>query len=252
MEFGGATTCHEIRLGSMRFIVDAGSGIRRLGLDMLKEKTRTAHVLLSHLHLDHIIGLTAFAPFFSPEFDISLYAQKNPAFPLIEALERVFSEPLFPVSLDALVSRPKFLSFETGREIDIEGFPIRTYGLNHGIGSIGYRFDHCGKCIVILTDHEHRGREPDASLVAFAERADLIVYDSMWDAEQDYDRHLGWGHSTWQAAVALAKAASARRVACVHHSPDASDSTLREREARLQAQMPGSFFARQGDEYSID
>ncbi|MBY0613510.1 MAG: MBL fold metallo-hydrolase [Beijerinckiaceae bacterium] len=250
-EFGGATTCHEILLGDTRIIVDAGSGIRRLGLQLVEERSSRANILLSHMHLDHVIGLTAFAPFFTPDFDISLHAQSNPDYPLIDALERIFNEPLFPVTLNALISRPKFSSFEAGRSIEIDGHVVRTCALNHGIGSIGYRFDHCGKSIAILTDHEHQSAEPDAALVDFAKDADLIVYDAMWDETDDYDRHKGWGHSTWQAGVALASAAKARRLACMHHAPESSDATLREREARLKAIMPGSVFARQGDEIVI-
>lgn len=244
-EFGGATICLEITLGASRIIVDAGSGIRRLGLEILKETTREAHILLTHLHLDHIIGLTAFAPFFVSNFDISLYAQLNPEYPLIDALKRVFSEPLFPVHLDALVSQPKFIGFQPGEDIAVGAHKVRSIRLRHGIGSIGYRIDYLGRSVVIITDHEHPAGAPDSVLAEFARNADLVIYDAMWDESSDYRDHIGWGHSTWQAGVALARNAGAKRLACIHHAPGSEDETLKQREIALEAALPGSFFARQ-------
>ena len=245
-EFGGATICLEITLGTSRIIVDAGSGIRRLGLEMVKDGTHEAHILLTHLHLDHIIGLTAFAPFFTSGFDISLYAQLNPEYPLIDALKRVFSEPLFPVHLDALVSQPKFIGFQPGEDIAVGQHTVRSIRLRHGIGAIGYRIDYGGRSVVIITDHEHLAGEPDGALAEFARNADLVIYDSMWDEVSDYQGHVGWGHSTWQAGAALLNKTGAKRLACIHHAPDSDDPTLTAREHALQSTHPGSFFARQG------
>ena len=145
------------------------------------------------------------------------------------------------------MSRPRFASFAAGDDLRIARHTVRTCSLNHGIGAVGYRFDHFGRSIVILTDHEHKGDRPDQALVAFSKGADLIVYDSMWDELIDYTPHIGWGHSTWQAGVALAHAAGAKQIACIHHAPESGDPTLRDRESALQGQLPGSFFARQGE-----
>ena len=252
-EFGGATMCQEILIGQTAIIVDAGSGIRRLGLDIMGGPRKSCHILLTHLHLDHVIGLTAFAPFFAQGFACTIHGPSDDSHPLRDALRRLFSEPLFPVPLDALASPPLLFGFVPGAgELHVGGHQVRTVMLNHGIGANGYRFDHCGRSIVILTDHEHHGTTPDPSLVTFCRNAELIVYDAMWDEAVDYEQHVGWGHSTWQAGVALLKASGARRLACVHHAPEATDEILRERERALTEASPGSFFARQGQFISID
>lgn len=245
--FGGETMCHEIGLGDARIIVDAGSGIRRLGLELAQAGPCRIHILLTHLHLDHVIGLTAFAPLFEPGFDITLYGHDLPDQPLEHAIGRLFGEPLFPVSFEALPSKPACVGFKAGDRLEIDGHRVATTRLNHGAGATGYRFDHGGHRLAIITDHEHAPEGPDADLADFCAGADLMAYDAMWDETTDYARHAGWGHSTWQAGVALAKLAGARRLACVHHAPQATDARLLEREARLRARMPQSFFARQDD-----
>lgn len=249
--FGGDTICFEIMLDNQRIIVDAGSGLRRLGTTMATAGEYEATVLLTHLHLDHLIGLTVFDPMFSPAGRVSLQAPRLVDCDLRRNLGRLLEEPFFPISLDHMPGEIACASFTPGETIACDSHKIRTLGLNHGVGASGYRFDHRGKALVIITDHEHSSDRPCPELVAFCKGADLVVYDAMWDESDDFTRHIGWGHSSWQAGLRLVIAAGARRLACVHHAPARSDAALETRETRLKVMHPASFFARQDARVSL-
>lgn len=246
-EFGGNTICIEIALGGQSFIVDCGSGALGLGQAILAEGQRSASMLLTHFHLDHVIGLAGFAPLFDPSFALSLRAPHQPGIGLEQSLKLLFEEPLSPIGFATLPAALDIAGFQAGEDVTLGAAVVRTVALRHGQATSGYRFDHSGRAFVVLTDHEHAGDDPDPALVRFCAGADAIAYDAMWCADSDYRCHRGWGHSTWQAGLALMRAAGARRVVCLHHSPTADDALLRSRSEQLAAQAPGSFFARDGD-----
>ncbi|MGO4175317.1 MBL fold metallo-hydrolase [Bosea sp. TAF32] len=244
--FGGDTTCFEVRIAGRRVIVDAGSGLRRLGQAMAAAGERDATLLFSHLHLDHVIGLSAFAPLWRMGGEIALHVPACTA--SAEAkLSALFSEPFFPVSFAEAPSRVRFSSFTPGGNPGLSGVDVATIALQHDPCAAGFRFRHGGQTIVILTDHEHAAGDPDPALAAFCGGADLLVYDAMWDEALDYEPHRGWGHSTWQAGLRLLQAVGAKCLACVHHSPELSDASLEAREAGLKRRHSQSFFARQND-----
>ena len=249
--FGGDTMCFEIMLDNQRIIVDAGSGLRRLGSTMTAVGVNEAAILLTHLHLDHVIGLTVFEPMFSSGGRVGMQAPLLAGSALRKSLGQLLDEPFFPIPLERMPGDISCASFTPGETITCGNHRIRTLGLNHGVGASGYRFDHGGKALVIVTDHEHSGDRPDPELVAFCTGADLIVYDAMWDETVDFTQHIGWGHSSWQAGLRLVRAADARCLACVHHAPAQTDAALEEREARLKSLHPPSFFARQDDRISL-
>jgi phosphoribosyl 1,2-cyclic phosphodiesterase len=249
--FGGNTICIEVAIGEQTFIVDCGSGAVELGRALLAGGRRSAWLLLTHVHLDHVIGLTGFAPLFSPDFTLGIRAPRRTDISVHQSLRLLFQEPLSPIGFASLPVRLDAASFEAGLNITLDDTVIRTVTLRHGVATCGYRFDHGDRAFVILTDHEHMGDAPDPDLVRFCRDADLIAYDAMWCADSDYPAHRDWGHSTWQAGLALMRAAGARRLACLHHAPTADDAVLRDREARLQLLAPESFFARDGDVSSL-
>lgn len=243
--FGGDTICFEVICGRRRFIVDAGSGLRRLGAAMAATGDLDATLLLSHLHLDHIIGLTAFEPLFRPQGRVEIRAPEIAAGALRADLDRLIGEPYFPLSLEQMPADIACAGFAPGETLACAGYRIQTIGLNHGVGVSGFRFDHAGKALAIVTDHEHQDDEPEPALIAFCKDADLLVYDGMWDETVDFDEHRGWGHSSWQAGLRLKMRCGARRMACVHHAPGHSDVELAAREARLKEIDPASIFAMQ-------
>lgn len=245
--FGGDTTCFEVRIAGRRVIVDAGSGLRRLGQAMAAAGERDATLLFSHLHLDHVIGLTAFAPLWRMPGEIAMHVPACTAARAEANLSALFSEPFFPVSFAQAPSRVRFSSFTAGGDLGLSGIDVATIALQHDPCAAGFRFRYGGQTLVILTDHEHAGDDADPTFTAFCRGADLLVYDAMWDEATDYDPHRGWGHSTWQAGLRLLEAAGAKRLACVHHSPELSDAALELREAHLKRCHSQSFYARQDD-----
>ena len=246
VEFGGNTPCLEIRLGERMFVIDAGSGIGAFGRAYQGSLPQDIDILFSHLHTDHTAGL----PFFKPAvFDetrtINTYCGNLDGQDAGEAIDRMFSPPLFPITLDKLLCKLKHHGFKAGETLRFPGgIRIDTILLNHPQGSVGYRFEHAGKRLCVISDIEHTDPWPDPELARFVEGADLMVYDGMF-TEGEYCRCAGWGHSTWQKGVELAKAAGVKALAIIHLHPAHTDAQLRQVEADMQAVMPTAFIARE-------
>ncbi len=245
-EFGGSTPCLEVRCGERLFVIDAGSGLYNLGQNHRTDLPQQVDLLFSHLHLDHTAGL----PFFKPAVldcsrTINTWCGNLHGESAGPTLERLFSTPLFPVSLGDLCCTFNHHGFEAGESLVFEdGSRVDTMLLNHPQGSVGYRFDHQGRRLCIISDIEHRDPWPDPALAEFVSGADLMVYDGMF-TDGEYPTCRGWGHSTWQKGVELAKAAGVKALAIIHLHPAHSDTMLLEMEADLQAAMPSAFIARE-------
>ncbi|MFK8251547.1 MBL fold metallo-hydrolase [Ancylobacter terrae] len=245
LAYGGNTTCLEIRAGDRRVILDAGSGIIGLGAALAGDPPQPIHIVLSHLHHDHIEGLFFFAPLFRPRTEIILYCGNLDGASAEVPLRRYYSPPLFPLRFEDVPASVRYVGFRAGETLDIGGMPVRTHPLRHPGGATGYRFDHAGRSVAVLTDHEHAGEAPEPDLVAFTRGCDLIAYDATFD-DADYAGHRGWGHSTPSMGAALAEAAGAGGLACIHHAPQYDDARLDRMEAALRERLPTGFFAREG------
>lgn len=245
-EFGGNTPCMEVRCGARLFVVDAGSGLNACGLHHREALPKEIDLLFSHLHLDHTAGLPFFKPvIFNPERTINTYCGNLDGDSARATLDRLFSPPLFPVTLDVIPCTFAHYGFKAGESLSFaDGARVDTILLNHPQGSVGYRFDHAGKRLCIISDIEHSDPWPDEALRRFVEGADLLVYDGMF-TETEYPRCCGWGHSTWEKGVELARAAGAKALAIIHLHPSHGDAQLRSVEAEMQAVMPTAFIARE-------
>ncbi|MCJ2026247.1 MBL fold metallo-hydrolase [Methylobacterium sp. J-067] len=245
-EFGGSTPCLEVRCGERLFVIDAGSGLYNLGQNHRTDLPQRVDLLFSHLHLDHTAGL----PFFKPavldcDRTIRTWCGNLDGQSASDALDRLFAPPLFPITLDNLCCTFSHHGFKAGEPLVFEdGTRVDTILLNHPQGSVGYRFDHNGRRLCIISDIEHRDPWPDPALAEFVAGADLMVYDGMF-TDCEYPTCRGWGHSTWQKGVELAHAAGVKSVAIIHLHPAHSDTTLQAMEADLQAEMPSAFIARE-------
>lgn len=246
VEFGGHTPCVEIRCGERLFIVDAGTGISALGLELGPSAPKAVDILFSHLHLDHIGGLPFFKPaLLSQERVIRTYCGTLDGESAMAALERLFSPPLFPIRLGQLPARFEHVGFKSGETLTFDdGARVETHSLNHPGGATGYRFSHRGRSVCYISDVEHSEPWPDPDLARFVRNADLMIFDGMF-SEMEYPSCRGWGHSTWEKGVELARMAGVKALAIFHLYPGHDDAFLKAAEAELKAAMPTAFIARE-------
>jgi phosphoribosyl 1,2-cyclic phosphodiesterase len=249
---GGNTSCVEVRAGDTAIVLDAGTGIRALGDQLLRERVPHVSLLLSHLHWDHIQGLPFFLPAWLPSSRLDVVGAPSTASPQIglrESLSMQMQPPHFPVRLTDMGALLSFRQIESGQEIVIGDVTITARRLNHPGGVMGYRLEAGGRSIVYATDTEHYAC-PDPYLVRLAKDADVLIYDAMY-TEAEYrgevgPSKVGWGHSTWEAGVAVADAARVGQLVLFHHDPQRTDREVAALEAQAGIVRPGTIAAREG------
>jgi len=245
--FGGNTPCIEVRVKDRLFIVDAGSGIVPFGRELRDKGVRKVDILLSHLHHDHVMGLFFFKPLHEKDAEITIYCGNLNGETAEAPLRRLFSPPLFPITFDELPAKVRFVGFKAGETLTFaDGLQVKTHPLEHPSGATAYRFEADGHSAAIVTDVEHKGSAPCASLAKFLHGADMIVYDAMFCPE-DYPMCRGWGHSTLAEGVALCEKADVRKMIAFHHHPGYSDDKLEQLERMVGGMLPGSCLAREGE-----
>ncbi|HYZ26015.1 MAG TPA: MBL fold metallo-hydrolase [Geminicoccaceae bacterium] len=257
--YGGNTASVEVRGDDGTLLVlDAGTGIRRLGAQLPPDLVRV-DILLTHLHMDHIQGLGFFGPLYRADVEVHIWGPASNTLPLDARLSRYLSPPLFPVHLRDLpcitcheVPRPAF---------EIGPFRIQTALVCHPNPTVGYRLEENGHSAVYLPDHEpalclegDRWLEPDwTSGHALAEGADLLIHDAQY-TDAEYASCVGWGHSTYRHALEFAARVGAKEVVLFHHDPAHDDATLERliEDARRRFKPAFHVFdGREGDVFEV-
>ena len=231
--YGGNTSCVSVvgREGTI-LVLDAGTGIRRLGA-RIPQSARRVDILLTHLHMDHIQGLGFFAPLFRPDLDVHIWGPGSATLRLRQRLMRYLSPPLFPVNLAELPCKLTFHEVPCG-EVDIGEFRVCAALVCHPGPTVGYRISGPDdRVLTYLPDHE-----PALAALRFpslprewtsggtlAANADLLIHDSQYSAVE-YPGHCGWGHSSLNQALAFAGLTGAGQFVSFHHDPDHTDSDL--------------------------
>ena len=240
VRYGGNTSCLEVTAGGRRLIFDAGTGIRPLGLELARQAPLDIDIYFTHTHLDHISGLTFFAPLFDQRNSVRLWAgHLEPPNTLRGVVINLMQAPLYPVSLDVFRSRVDFNEFDCGATLACGDMAMRTTHLNHPNGATGYRIDHGGKSICYITDTEHKADGLDGNIVELCRGADVMIYDSSY-TDAEYEKYRGWGHSTWQEGVRLADAAGVGTLAIFHHDPSHDDAFMDGVAREAAAARPGT------------
>jgi phosphoribosyl 1,2-cyclic phosphodiesterase len=229
LEFGGNTSCVEVLLNSgRRIVIDGGTGLRLLGKHLLAENSPVSlHLLLSHGHWDHLLGIPFFAPIYLETTEI-LVDGWPPAF---QAMTRVFDSHMgdgfFPVAFDHLKARIDYLNRLARGPLEIDGVHIDVITLNHPQGGFGFRIREGRHTLVFITDNElgaNQGkRMPE--FVDFVRDVDLLIHDAQY-LPSDMVERRGWGHSTYEEAVNLAWAAGVHNLLLTHHDPSRSDADV--------------------------
>jgi phosphoribosyl 1,2-cyclic phosphodiesterase len=241
---GGNTSCVEVTCGDARIVLDAGSGLRGLGDRVVAAGPSSTTILLSHVHWDHIQGLPFFAPIYVPGHRVELVSGPNGVMPLDEVMRRQMAAPFFPVEWAQLPAEVRARDARPGERLAIGDATVTMARLNHPDPVWGYRIDAGGASVVYATDTEHYACV-DPALRSLARGADVLIYDAQYTPEE-YPGKVGWGHSTWTAAVELARAAGVRQLVLYHHDPRRSDAQVAEIEARAQDAFASTVAAREG------
>jgi len=241
---GGNTSCVEVRCGEELFVLDAGTGLRGLGDDLMRRGERQAEILLSHLHWDHIQGLPFFVPLYVPGTELTLRGPAWGGGGLEGALRRQMSSPGFPVEFADVGARVTLQELAHGSRFASGATRVQAAKLNHPGGVLGYRIEHGGKSVVYATDTEHWACV-DPALLQLAQDADVLIYDAQYTPEE-YPTKVGWGHSTFEAASELAKRAGVKRLVLFHHDPRRDDAAVAELESRARRSFTDVVAAREG------
>ena len=232
MRYGGNTSCVEVRLaGGEVVVLDAGTGLRQLGAELVEEGASPIHVLLTHLHVDHIEGLGLFAPVYRPGTEIHVWGPSSPVASLAERVATYFSPPLFPVHLTEAPARMEFHDASES-EWQIGGATITSHAIIHPGPTVGFRIEENGSALAYLTDHEPAlGTDLMTQTTewisgfALAHRADVLIHDCQYTPEE-YEQRLGFGHSTTEHVAVFAERAEAGSLLLFHHDPMHSDQQL--------------------------
>ncbi len=261
-KYGGNSACIELRVGEedRLVIIDAGSGIRQLGNHLLQHDLPQgpirADIFLSHTHWDHIMGFPFFVPIYVPGSQLKVYGPVSfEDDPLEEVVGGQMKYRYFPVSMGELKSEIEYILLreEFGRDYG-NGLLVTTKFLNHPITALGYRFDYQGKSFctcydfepfrnLFITDPDHPdydeamagegeevAREQNLAIETFFAGADLLVHDTQY-TEAEMTNRMGWGHSSFEYAIAAANRAGVKKLALFHHDPDRTDQQLDEMAA---------------------
>lgn len=242
--FGGNTACVEVTCGDERLIIDGGSGVRQLGLDLqkgLEGKPGDFTFLMTHFHWDHIQGLPYFAPIYVPSNRLTFYAGCD-AQMCEQTLETQLAPPYFPVCVAATRDYQPALA---GSTVRIGCFTVRPFEMFHPQPSVGYRIEANGSVYVHASDFEHGDACLDRTLREYAQDADVLLMDSQY-TPREYDSRKGWGHSTWSEAVNVARESRVKQLILFHHDPAHSDETMRSIEHEAQRHFKNTVAAREG------
>ena len=265
--YGGNTTCIEIRAGKRLAIIDAGTGIRPLGDQLLNRNyfpsPVDADIFISHTHWDHIMGFPMFTPFYIPNSRLRI---RGPISPDGESLESIIGTQLsykfWPVRQNELAAK---IEYDQIRETTLDlgdGLKVITKYLNHPILCIGYRFEYEGKSIVTAFDHEpfrnifpvdpkdpgyseeaaregeDAAKDENEKIHKFFRNADILIHDAQYTPDE-FGTHLGWGHSTFDLAIDEARRAGVKKLYLFHHDPNRTDKQLSEYESGFKNLVPG-------------
>jgi phosphoribosyl 1,2-cyclic phosphodiesterase len=246
LRYGGNTTCLLLESGSTKIVIDGGTGIVRLGRELERSSERRLHLVLTHPHWDHVLGLPHFAPFYSAGVEVDVYGSDSENRILQGILSRQHNDRNFPVPFAKLPATLRMHRIVARQSFELGGVRVRTLQLNHPGIDLGYRFEDESGSFVVLTDlapiednllgagmsdaaaGRARQFEQDylSALCDFVRGADFVYHDTNFTAaEIEGRRH--WGHSTPDDALALlGQHAAAPALILSHHDPDHSDETM--------------------------
>jgi len=279
VEFGGNTSCLEIRAGEKLVIVDLGTGVKPLGDRIMQydinDGRKDMDIFITHTHWDHIMGFPMFAPIFVPGINLRI---RGPVSYNDDTLASIIGDQLsyryWPVRQSELAAH---VEYEELKETTLDlgsGLKVTTKYLNHPILCLGYRFEYQGKSIVTAFDHEpfrnlfptdpddpsyneeaamegeEAAKEENEKILRFFKGADILIHDAQYTIDE-FKTHLGWGHSSYEYTIDTALKAGVKKLVFSHHDPSRTDEQLESLEKKYKSEnssspLPEKIMAREG------
>jgi phosphoribosyl 1,2-cyclic phosphodiesterase len=227
---GGNTSCVEVIGENTKIILDAGSGIRQLGIELMQgpcgQGQGIVHLLISHTHWDHIMGFPFFTPAYAPGNQVIIYG-RHPK--IKERFQDQHHPNHFPVSLETMSADVQFVQLDDGAKVKIGEFKVSSIPLRHPGGSYSYRIEKNGRVFIYATDAEYKDLSPEAmeQYITFYSASEALVFDAQFTLEDAMEKE-GWGHSSSMVGVDIALKANIKRLILFHHEPSYSDEKLQE------------------------
>jgi phosphoribosyl 1,2-cyclic phosphodiesterase len=234
--YGGNTLCIEVGAGGERLIVDAGSGIRPLGYELLRgpcgKGKGEVHLLFTHFHWDHLIGLPFFTPLFIPGNQIHVYAVQAD---LPDIFKTLFKKPYFPVPLEYLGATIHYHQLEPRKKVKLRGVDVTPYELDHPDPCWGFKFEHGGKVYSHCVDTEATrvSREDLGVDLPLYQGVDLMVFDAQYSLIETMEK-VDWGHAAASIGLDIAMREGVKKVIFMHHDPASSDERIASAEAEAR------------------
>lgn len=228
LKYGGDTTCIEVRSGRDVIIIDAGTGIRRLGNELVREGVSNCDLFFTHAHWDHLMGFPFFKPLYLKNARIRIHGYPFAENFIREMLTKVMSHPNFPVSYAEIQAEIEYVH-DCPERVNLDDITAETIPLSHPDQGNGYKFTADGKTFTFLTDNEldyvHPGGCEFADYVKFARGSDLLIHDAEY-TDEERQGYKKWGHSSYGSVLDLAFQAGVKRVGLFHLHRDRSDDEM--------------------------
>jgi phosphoribosyl 1,2-cyclic phosphodiesterase len=239
--YGGNTPCLDVKADDTHLIIDGGSGIRVLGYDLMHgpcgQGKGEVHILFTHFHWDHLIGLPFFTPIFIPGNKIHVYAVQ-PDLP--DVFKTVFRKPYFPLNLEQLGAKIEYHRLEPRKPVKFNDVTVTPYRLDHPDPCWGYRFEHKGKIFSHCVDTEctRVTREQLGADLPLYQGVDLMVFDAQYTLMETIEK-VNWGHSSAVIGLDIAIREGVKRVLFMHHDPASTDEKISNAEAQARRYYEG-------------
>lgn len=258
MRYGGETTSALVRgAGGERVLIDLGTGVSRIGQALKAERACSPLVLITHYHLDHVIGLPAMPQIYDERCRVEFAAPVRDGRTIEQVLPRLLADPFWPLQLHAMDANIVFTTLPADGFAEPRrhgGLEIRWAAVHHAAGCTAYRIDEpaTGASMLFATDVEWALSDDAerAALLRLAREpapAKMLFFDAHFTPEE-YPEFRNWGHSTWADAIAVARAAGVSRVRMIHHSPGHDDAAMDRIDAGVRAAFAGASVAVEGSE----
>lgn len=251
IKFGGNTPCIQVSDEDKFIILDAGTGIRELGNELLQENINNhLHILISHTHWDHIQGLPFFSPIYNDQCKLNIYAESKLGSSIDKIFEKQWDPNYFPVTAEIFTEKVEYEQIGSLSNKVINGFNISSINTHHSEGTLAFKVEKSGKSLVYMTDNElyydakttlptfEQILEKNKDQVDFIMNADILIHDVMYQHE-DYGEKIGWGHSNNYSASVFATLGKVKQLFLFHYDPDYNDKKIEEIENETNKYLNG-------------